>query len=217
MFEDVLNINNDFYGIMKIVVASIGFISIIIKLQDFFSDVRRRQNLKLDLEILELAKRSNSSETKHVSQTVEKEMAQIYDSESFVRKNSFDYLIGLFLFIGFGYWTIDIFNSNDKFNPWTLLTMFLSLSGLITLFNRDSTKNYKGEFLRIEFHDRSNYWLSSIIGFISSFTLIYLVIQDQKMSIWSTVAGLFSIFFLSILYKSTRIIKTVKRNKSKNA
>lgn len=208
MLEDLLNIDNDVYGIIKIIVALIGFLSLIIKIQEFFSDVKRRQNLKLDLEILELGNKNNSVDTKYISKSVQDEIAKLYDSETYTRKNIVDYLIGLFLFIGFGYWTIEIFNNGDKFNPWTLLTMFLSLAGLITLFSRNSSKKYKGEFMRIEFHDKSNYWMSLIILTISIFVGIYLISQNQKVTIGSTVAILFSIIFLSVLYKSTRIIKS---------
>ena len=83
IFDEILNINNDIYGIIKVIVTISGFLALLLRLRESFSDLQRRHNLKTDFEILELAQNTNSTKTDLIKEKVETEIYYLYDKERF--------------------------------------------------------------------------------------------------------------------------------------
>lgn len=207
--EEILNINNDIYGIIKVIVAVVGFLAILMKLREAFSDRQIRQNLKTDFEILEIAQKTNSSKIGQIREMVETEIDYLYDKESYTSGGILSFFIGLIIAIGFSLWTINIFQNSEGFNPWSILTMFMAGTGITTFFDYDRKRKTKGEFFRIEFHDNENFKFGLIIGGIALISFIALIAIYKSFTWWLFVAGIFIIvgFFGTIKNIKFRRIK----------
>lgn len=88
VFNELLNINNDIFGIIKTIVAISGFLALLLKLKEAFSDSQRRQNLKIDFEILEMAQKTHSTKTDQLKEKLEAEIDYLYDEKKlYIRWN----------------------------------------------------------------------------------------------------------------------------------
>ncbi len=100
---ELLN-NIDIYP--KILVALAGLMAAFIKIKENFSATKRKQELKIDLEIYELLKRNNELTTLGIQNKIEKKVATSFDDDNEGLTNFF---VGIAVFVGFGLWTIDIY------------------------------------------------------------------------------------------------------------
>jgi hypothetical protein len=191
IFDEILNINNDIYGIIKVFVTISGFLALLLRLRESFSDLQRRHNLKTDFEILELAQNTNSTKTDLIKEKVETEIYYLYDKERFTSGGVLSFIIGVIVTIGFSLWTVNIYQNSEGFNPWAILTMFMSGVGISTIFDNDKKRKKKGEFFRIEFHDNENFKYGLIIGTIALISFISLIVIYKSFTWWLFVAGLF--------------------------
>src|SRR5690554_3104205 len=136
--------NIDIYP--KIIVALAGLVAAFIKIRDSYSSNRRKENIKLDLEIYELLNKNVDFDKTELKETIEKNISNSLTREENGLTNFF---IGLVVFVGFGMWTIDIFQSYDSFNGWIILTASCSLTGLSMLFGETDKKKSKDVFFQI--------------------------------------------------------------------
>ena len=128
----------NFELVVKWFIAITGLISVIIKFSESVSISRRKNNLKTDLELLDKIenKKLDPEETSKIQLKRKKILNEYLELEETSLK-WFDIFYALILFVGFGYWTIYIYEINSDFNPWTILTGFISFVGLALLLDNN--------------------------------------------------------------------------------
>jgi hypothetical protein len=126
----------DFELIVKWFITVTGLISVIVKFADSISESRRKRNLKTDLELLEKIDKGDldSDDQEKIKKQI-KEILEEYLSIKDTTVKWYDMFYALALFVGFGWWTIYIYEMNKDFNPWTILTGLISFIGLALLID----------------------------------------------------------------------------------
>jgi hypothetical protein len=128
--------------ILKITISITGIISVFIKLFDSFSQTTRKRKLKIDLELLEKINSGDiDSEDRERINLRQKEIIHEYINIKETTVKWFDIFYALTLFVGFGWWTIYIYEINSEFSPWTILTGLLSFVGLSLLIDNKWRKS----------------------------------------------------------------------------
>jgi hypothetical protein len=194
--------NIDMYP--KIIIALTGLIAAFIKIRDSFSSTRNKEKIKLDLEIYELLNKNGDFDKRELKETIEKNISNSLTTEENGLTNFF---IGLVVFVGFGLWTIDIFQSYDAFNGWIILTAFCSLTGLTMLFGENDKKKSKDVFFQIGFYDKTNFQFAFVITGLTALLTPILILKMDGFSFWYFLTGLFFIIGLMSLIKNIKRIK----------
>lgn len=187
----------------KILVALTGLIAAFIKIKDTFSYIKRKQELKLDLEIFELVKNNGEFENKNLKRNIENKISNSFDEGNTELTNFF---VGLVVFVGFGLWSIDIFQSYESFNGWIILTTFLSVSGLSMLFGRTNNNISKEAFLKIGFFDKKNFRFGFVITVVTGILTPLLIIKMDGFSFWQFLSGFFLLIGLRSFIQNIRRI-----------
>jgi hypothetical protein len=209
MLNQILNINNDVLGIIKVIVALSGFLALTIKLKEAFSDKQRKEKLKTDLDILEISKNIVSIRTEQIQNKIETEVSYLYDENRVTSNEIYNFILGLIITVGFSFWSINIFQNSDGFNPWVILTMFIAGTGMMMFFDDKKKRDSKGEFFRIEFHDNSTLKVSLITGIISLISFISLIIIYKSFIWWLFVAALFILISFRMFLQNVKL-KAIK-------
>ena len=127
---------DNFEIIVKWFITLTGLISVIVKFADSISEIRRKRNLKADLELLEKIDKGNlDSDDREKVKTQMKGILEEYLNIKHTTVKWFDVFYALTLFVGFGWWTIYIYEINKGFSPWTILTGLISFIGLALLID----------------------------------------------------------------------------------
>ena len=197
------NLNN-IETYLKIVVGIIGAIVTFGKLRESFASIKRKQELKLDLEILEKLKSNNTFESSEIEEKIEAKLQTTFENRT---ENLTNFFIGIAVFIGFGFWTIDIFKSSADFNGWIVLTLFCSLMGLIMIFDNGEKREDKELFYQIGIYDKNNFIVGIIILLFTGILTPILIFKFDGFSFWQFLSGLF--FFISL----GSVIRNIKRIK----
>ena len=197
----------EFYNIEtigKLIVGITGAIAAFGKLRETFASIRRKQEIKLDLEILEKIKKNSSFERLEIEEKIKSKLEDAFQDSS---ETWTEFLVGIAVFIGFGFWTVDLFKNSDSFNGWIILTLFCSLLGLTTLFGKTDTKKNKEVFYQIGFFDKANFQISIILILFTGIITPIMIWKMDGFSFWQFLSGLF--FFLGIVsvFRNTRRIK----------
>lgn len=208
--NELFDINNDVFGIIKVIVALSGFIALVIKVKEAFSDKQRKQSLKVDLEILQLSQTSNSLSSELIREKVEAQINYLFDKENHNSGGLLGFLSSLIIGVGFSLWTVDIFQKSAGFNPWVILTMFIAGIGFSGLFSTDEGTKKNGEFFRVEFYDSAGLQLSLIIGMISLVSSVALIFIHKEFSWGLFVSGLFLLIAAISLSRSIKF-KRIKK------
>lgn len=195
---------NDIDIYPKIIVALTGLVAAFIKIKDSYSTTSQKQEIKLDLEIYELLNKSGDFESVRLKKTIEDKMNNSMDRNNDGLTNFF---VGLVVFVGFGLWSIDIFQSHNSFNGLIILTTFVSFIGLSVMFGGDRNLKSKQVFYKIEFYDKSNFVWGFIITMVTAVLTPVLIIKMEGFSFWQFVSGLFFIVGLFSLLKNIKRIK----------
>ncbi|MFC5046092.1 hypothetical protein ACFSTE_05000 [Aquimarina hainanensis] len=98
---------------LKIIIGIIGVAAAFGKLREFFASTKKKQELKLDLEILKKLKSADKFETDEIEEKIKRNLNNSFDNNS---TNFTNFFTGITVFIGFGFWTIDLINNSDEFN-----------------------------------------------------------------------------------------------------
>lgn len=215
MIKNILDINNDVYGIIKVTVAVSGFFALLRNTTEAFSDKQRKQNLKTDLEIFEISKNLNSKKMSQIRNRVESEIDYLYNTDKYSSDNLLNFILGFILLVGFSFWTINLVQNSADFNPWIILTMFMAGVGFTMLFDKRK-KEMKGEFFRIEFYDKKNIQIGFIILVIAAVCMIILIVIYEELTLGLFAAALFVLTgFIGVVrnIKFKRIKKSPKQNK----
>jgi len=135
------------------------------------------------------------------------DIEDIYDDSKIKNNEIMNFLLGFSMFFGFSIWTISIFRNNEIFNPWSILTLFIAMSGLSMAISRETKIKMKGEFFRIEFHDRNNFSAFLIMGIVGLISMIAMILINQKYSHWMILCGMFILIGISVLMRSVKFVK----------
>jgi len=194
--------SNDIQDYLKVIIGIIGALAAIIKLRESFDAIKRKQELKLDLEILEKLKLNNNFNSSKIEEKISSKLNKAFEEKSESLTNFFT---GIGVFIGFGFWTYDIFKNSVSFNPWIILTLLCSLTGLTLIFDNGNKKEEKELFYKIGLYDKANFKFAIILTILTGILTIFLIWKLEKFSFWQFLSGLF--FFIGI----ATIFKNIKR------
>lgn len=132
-------------GMSILTAAFTAAISIIPKINMYFSDIRAKSKLKRDLELLKLASET-SIETALIQTRVEDSIKFLYRDRKRTSLPLVPHLLAAFLWIGaFAWWTLTIYNESNEFSPWMILTSVMGLMGATALSspNKESKEGEK--------------------------------------------------------------------------
>ena len=189
---------------IKIFVGFIGAIAAFGKLREIFASNKRKQELKLDLEILEKLKNMDNFETVEIEEKIKNNLKNSFEKNS---DNLTNFFTGIAVFIEFGFWTVDIINNSDRFNGWIILTLFCSLIGLTLIFDNKNKETSENIFYQIGFYNKENFKFSLILILFTGILTPLLVWKMNEFSFWQFLAGLF--FFIGVF----SLIKNIKHVK----
>lgn len=122
--------------IAKWFIALTGLISVLIKFSESTSITRRKSNLRTDLDLLDKIEKNDieNQELLRIKAKRKKVLNEYLEIEETSLK-WFDIFYALILFVGFGWWTIYIYEINSNFSPWTIFTGLISFIGLALLLD----------------------------------------------------------------------------------
>jgi len=151
----------------------VGFIAVIAafgKLRESFASIKRKQELKLDLEILEKLKSNDNIQTSEIEQKIISKLDKAFENRT---ENFTNFFTGIAVFIGFGFWSIDIFQNSKDFNGWIILTLLCSLIGLALVVGNNEKKEKEEIFYQLGFYDKSNFLTGIIITILTGILTQY--------------------------------------------
>lgn len=189
---------------LKVIVAVIGAIVTFGELRESFASLKRKQELKLDLEILEKLKSNNTFESSQIEEKIKSKLTKAFENRS---DNLTNFFVGIAVFVGFGFWTVDIFQNSQEFNGWIILTLFCSLIGLNLILGNEGKKEGKGLFYQIGFYDKQNFQFAIIFTLIAGIITPILILKLNGFSFWQFLSGLFFFIGIGSLIKNTKTIK----------
>ncbi len=199
-----INFHDNIELTAKIVLAATAIVAIILKVKDSYSGVKDKQEIKLDLEIYELLKRTSSIENEELKKSIDRKISKsLQDKEGKI----VNFIVGLCVFIGFGFWSIDILQRQESFNAWVILTAFCSLTGLTMLFGTNDKAENKTVFYQIGFYDKTDFQIGFIMAGLTGILTAILISKLEGFSFWQFLSGL--IFIISVF----SLIKKIKRIK----
>lgn len=198
-----MNILNNIDVYPKILVALTGVLAAFIKIRESFSIIKRKQELKLDLEIYEHLKRNPEIEIDDVKNVLQQRVSRAFQDNDDRLTNFF---VGLVVFVGFGLWSIDIYQSSDRFNGWIILTAFCSLSGFSMLFGSTKSSKTKEVFYKIGFFDKTNFQFGFVITALTAILTPIMFLKMGGFSFWQFPSGLFFIIGLLSITRNIRRI-----------
>ena len=132
---------------LKILSGLTALIALIHRIWEGFSNSKKKQALKIDLEILDLAKKSETLDSDLIEKNISDRISKMYIDTSSKIDNFRNFLIGMVLFLGFSWWSIDLFGDHKLFNPWIILTGFMAAIGLALMFDKNRNKSNRLAFL----------------------------------------------------------------------
>lgn len=189
---------------LKIIVGIIGAVVTFRKLRESFASVKRKQELKLDLEILEKLKANDEFDRSEIEEKINYKLKKAFESGT---ENITNFFVGIAVFVGFGFWSIDIFRTYSEFNGWIILTLFCSLIGLSMIFGNDDKKEDKGVFYQIGFYDKSTFKFGIFVTLLTGILTPILIWKLNGFSFWQFLSGLFFVIGIGSLIKNIKRIK----------
>jgi hypothetical protein len=106
---------NNIETYLKVFVGIIGVFATFGKLRESFASIKRKQELKLDLEILEKLKANDKFDSSKIEEKITLKLNKAFNDQT---GNLTNFFVGIAVFVGFGFWTVDIFQNSDEFNGW---------------------------------------------------------------------------------------------------
>ncbi len=198
--------NFEVYG--KFILAIIGALVTFNKIKDSFASSKRKQELSLDLDILKKLK-ENSLDYQEIEFKIKQNLEKTYSNFS---ENLTDFFVGVSVFVGFGFWTIDLVKNSVDFNGWSILTLFLCTIGFSMILD-SGNNNYDDEkeegkkvFFAIGFRDKQNI-IFAVCGIIFSASMSIILFNFfDKHFFWKFTSILFSVIgFISLIKRVKRL------------
>ncbi|MDD3011846.1 MAG: hypothetical protein PHU97_11075 [Bacteroidales bacterium] len=195
---------NNIENYLKVIVGIVGAIVAFGKLRESFASIKRKQELKLDLEILEKLKFNEQFESSEIEEKIRIKLKTAYENRT---ENLTNFFIGIAIFVGFGFWTVDIFKNAEGFNGWIVLTLFCSLIGFTMIFDNNENKKDKGMFYQIGFYDKENFKFGVIITLFTGILTPILIWKLDGLCFWHLLSGLFFIIGIGSIIRNIKRIK----------
>jgi hypothetical protein len=193
--------DNELYA--KIIVGLTGIFATIIKIRDSFSTIKKKQELKLDLEILEKLESKKDLEVPEIIEKIKENLKKSYTDYTDRLTNFF---IGITFFIACGFWTIDLIIGSKGFNGWIILSLSLALIGFSLIFDNNEKFKEKEVFLKIGFYDKENFRVGVFFTVFASIISILLVWKMNRFSFWQVIPALFALVgFINVLKNIRRL------------
>jgi hypothetical protein len=196
--------NLEFY--QAVILIATAFFAIVLKIRQSFSLRNRKQNLKQDIEILDLLKRQNSFDSVNIESRIKKELDFIYDTEVRRELGLTGFLLGFVFFVGFGLSTIHIYNSSDNFNAGMILTLFFAASGVYMMLTDSSAKSKTIPFYKIGLFNKSNMVFGLMFTLFSSLIAIALFYKTKGFKIWYIVVGIVFLYGMATIFRNIKRI-----------
>ena len=195
---------NNIETYVKVFVGIIGAIAAFGKLRESFASIKRKQELKLDLEILEKLKSNDKFEISEIEEKISYKLKKAFEDRT---ENLTNFFVGIAVFVGFGFWTVDIFKSSEGFNGWIILTLLCCLTGLTLIFSSNNKKEEKGIFYQIGFYDKESFRIGIIITLLTGILTAILIWKIKGFSFWQFLSGLFFVIGIGSLIKNIKRVK----------
>lgn len=195
---------NNIETYIKVFVGIIGAIATLGKLRESFASIKRKQELKLELEILDKLKSNEKFEISKIEEKINFKLKKAFEDRT---ENLTNFFVGIAVFVGFGFWTVDIFKSSEGFNGWIILTLFCCLIGLTLIAKSDNKKEKKGIFYQIAFYDKEGFRFGIIFTLLMGILTGILIWKIKGFSFWQFLTGLFFVIGISSLIKNIKRIK----------
>lgn len=195
---------------IKFFIATIGLISIILKLIDSLTSNQRKKELVTDLELLnKTAKLDLTDNEKELIKQQTSNIIKDFIEYRNVYINWFDLLYALSIFIGFGWWTLYIYKTSLDFNPWMILTTILSFVGLAMIIDTNWMKKSQNSKENILITIIINKDIKTAIGVLGiSITIgLILFLKLAAYSHWMILLFVIFIIGLKLLFDSIKIEK----------
>ncbi len=189
---------------LKIIIGIIGAIATFGKLRENFDSLKRKQELKVDLEIFEKLKNNNEFSTQDLEEKIKLKLKSAFLDRTYNLNNFF---VGIAVFIGFGFWSIDLLRNYEYFNGWVILTLFLSMIGLTMILGNSEDKDEGEIFLKVAFYGKKSFQFGVILSLVCGILTGVLIWKLDGFSFWQFLTGL--LFIVSI----TTILRSIKRLK----
>lgn len=195
---------NNIETYIKVFVGIIGLIAAFGKLRESFASIKRKQELKLDLEILEKLKSNEKFEISEIEKKIDFRLKKAFEDRT---ENLTNFFVGIAVFIGFGFWTVDIYKNSEGFNGWIILTLFCCLTGLTLIAKSDNRKENKGIFYQVAFYDKESFRFGIVFTLLMGILTGILIWKFNGFSFWQFLTGLFFIIGIGSLMKNIKRIK----------
>jgi hypothetical protein len=189
--------------ILKFAIGAITLLISIATFKERFATHAKKQELKTDLEILEKIKENADLFDENIIAKVKKDLKEAYQKNNGI----FEFLYGIGIFFGFGYWTYDIIVKAGGFSPWAILTLIISLVGIALLFesNGNDKEKSNGVFYRLSLINKETFRFGIVVFLLSSITFTILLFQYSN-SFWANyVSGILVILGLLTIKKCIKV------------
>lgn len=194
----------------KIILTLLGLLIAIRKIIESFASHKRKSELKTDLEILEKLKENNLL-TEDINNKIQRNVKNSFRD---ISHNFLNFFMGLAVFCGFGSWTIDLLNDKGDFNPWSILTSFLSAVGLALIFNSNNNNDDQDDdesddktFVQIQINDKFSFILGLCLMIVFGVLTFTLISQFNVKNHWTFVSGLTSLIGIVAFAQCIKRIK----------
>jgi len=192
--------------IIKIIIGVIGVISTLGKLKDLFANNKRKQEINTDLDILQKLKNNSELYDSKIETKIKENLQKAYSNKN---SDFTDFLWGLSLFIGFGFWTIDLLGNFTDFNPWAILTLGIAFIGLSISFgtnDKEIVEANEQPFYKIGIFEKTNFKFTIIVLIFTTTILPIMVWKISGFSYWYILV--FRFWVMSLL-KLCKIIRKI--------
>jgi len=203
----MINFNQiDIETSLKLLSGVTALLAFLQRIWTSFSNVKKKQALKIDLEILELSKKNELINSDLLIKNLNDRIPRMYVDTSTKIDNFRNFLIGMVLFVGFSWWSIDLYSEKLDFNPWIILTGFMSVVGLALMFDvgKKNETDIENPFFVFEIRGKNNFIIG--LAFFIFFGLIsWLTIVRNGFSFWLILTGVCALLGIGILISEIRI------------
>jgi len=188
----------------KVFISVIGAIATFRKLSESFASIKRKQEIKIDLEILEKIKDKEDFDSKYIENKIREKLNKAFEPDF---ESLTTFFTGIAVFIGFGFWSVDIYRNSANFNGWIILTLSCSLIGLSMIFSRNEAKRKKDIFFQIGLYDKENFRFGVILTLLTGILTPILILKLDGFSFWQFLSGLFFIIGIASIFSNIKQIK----------
>ena len=202
---------------LKLIPILISFLLFILKMREDFNIFKKKQNVKIDLEILELIKKEQTLNESNLVNELKINISNIYGKLDYESKlvNLFLFLLGVLFLGGFSWWTIDLYYKYLSFTPWMLLTSFFAFLGFIWIFHKEKKRsteqnveqNVELVFFKVEVVDKKSFISGfSFFCFFGLFSWGFWELADG-FTFWVIIPLAITLLGFTILLRCVRIRK----------